>query len=268
MTIADLALLLATGLFAGFLGGLFGIGGGIAIVPALYAVLGANGVPEEVRIKIAVGTSLATIILTSIRSAQSHFRHGNVDMDLIKGWGPFIALGAIGGAALARYLEASALTLIFGGVLFALGVHRLVTGKATAREGAMPAPSVQRGLAAGIGTLSSLMGIGGGVLSVMVLTHGGRPVHQSIGTSAGFGLFIGLPGAVGYAIAGLGDPAIGAGTLGYVSLPAFAAIALGTVTMAPVGAKTAARLSGVLLTRLFAGYMVVSAVLMIREAVL
>ncbi|MEM9421236.1 MAG: TSUP family transporter, partial [Pseudomonadota bacterium] len=156
--------------------------------------------------------------------------------------------------------------LIFGVCLMGLGLHRLFTGKAVTRDGTLPGPALQRGIATGIGTLSSLMGIGGGVLGVLVLTRAGHAVHRAIGTASGFGLFIGFAGALGYMVVGLDDPAVTGATFGYISVPAFIAIATGTFTMAPLGAKTAARLSSVLLTRLFASYMIISAALMIKEA--
>lgn len=257
-------ILLVTGLLAGFAGGLFGIGGGILIVPALYAVFTANGVPEELRIKLAIGTSLATIIVTSIRSVQGHHRNGMVEWALLVRWAPWIVLGAVGGVVLARFAEPSYLTLFFGVGLFALGVQKILA------QGPSPdrviSPLMARLLGGVIGFVSSLMGIGGGVLGVLVLTQTGRTVHRAVGTAAGFGLLIAVPGMVGFMAIGWDQPT-GPLSLGFVSLPAFAALAVGVGIAAPYGAKAAARLSPKLLTRLFAAYIIVTGVLMIREAI-
>lgn len=264
--------LACVGLFAGFLAGLFGIGGGIVIVPALYAVFGLIGVPEDQRIKAAVATSLATIIITSLRSVTAHMKHGAVDMDLLKQWAPWIGLGAIVGAVAARFIPAEALALIFA--LGALGValrkglfHPAEKPQANALA-PVPGGPVAAALGGGIGVLSSLMGIGGGVLGVIVLTAWGRTIHQAIATSAGFGLAIAVPGTLGFIVSGWGVTGLPPLSLGYVSLPAFALIAAMTFLTAPLGAGLAHRLDKRILNRVFALYLAITALLLLRDAVM
>ncbi len=266
-----LIMLLAVGLFAGFIGGLFGIGGGVVIVPALYVVFGVLGVPDDIRIKLAVGTSLATIIFTSYRSVSAHHKHGAVDLGLLRKWAPWIAGGAIIGSVLARYLEANVLTLIFavGALLVAL---RKAFARDRTKEGddlaPVPAGFVSAGLGSIVGVLSSLMGIGGGVMGVIILTSFGRTIHQAIATAAGFGLAIAVPGTVGFMIAGLGSIGAPFGSVGFVSLPAFAAIAAMTILTAPVGANVAHRLDQKMLNRVFAAYLALTAVMMMRDVLI
>jgi uncharacterized membrane protein YfcA len=264
LTLAAMALLLVTGLFAGFIGGLFGIGGGIVIVPALYAVFSAFEIPDDIRIKMALGTSLATIIVTSVRSVQRHHRHGAVEWPLLRSWAPWIGGGALIGALIARIADARALTFIFGCALLAIAVQRVMSGKMTDGSAGLPRRRSQFALASGTGLVSSLLGIGGGVLGVIILTRAGRSVHRAIGTAAGFGLAIAVPGTIGYMISGWGQGA-GMTAIGYVSLSAFAVVAIGTFLAAPIGATTASRLDSRLLTRLFAAYAALTGVLMIRE---
>lgn len=265
-----LAALLGVGVVAGFIGGLFGIGGGIIIVPALYAVFGILDVPDAARMKLAVGTSLATIIVTAARSVYAHHRRGAVDLDLLRAWAPWIALGALLGAALARVSDPVFLTLFFAGGLFCLAIQKLCfPPRDVVDEGArlsvVPGGLIRAALATGTGTISSLMGIGGGVIGVVLLTAFGRSIHRAIATAAGFGLAIAVPGAVGFAIAGVGEPGLPVGSAGFVNFPAFGAIAAMTFLTAPWGAALAHRLPGRLLNRIFAGYMLVTSVLLIWD---
>lgn len=264
--------LAGVGLFAGFLGGLFGIGGGIVIVPALYAVFGMIGVPEESRIKIAVGTSLATIIVTSMRSVSSHMKHGAVDLALLKAWAPWIGAGAIAGAISARFIPADGLTLFFAIGALVVAIRKGLTREKKRAEGDALAP-VPGGvtaitIAAGIGIVSALMGIGGGVLGVIVLTAYGRSIHQAIATAAGFGLAIAVPGALGFMVSGWGAPGLPPYSIGFVSLPAFALIATMTFLTAPLGAGMAHRLDKSVLNRVFAIYLAITALLLLKEALL
>lgn len=264
--------LAGVGLFAGFLAGLFGIGGGIVIVPALYAVFGLIGVPEEERIKAAVATSLATIIVTSLRSVTSHMKHGAVDMALLKRWAPWIGLGAIIGAVAARFIPADVLTLIFAlgalGVAIRKGLFRTREKEQANELAPVPGGPVAAALGGGIGFFSSLMGIGGGVLGVIVLTAHGRTIHQAIATAAGFGLAIAVPGTAGFIASGWGVTGLPPFSVGYISLPAFALIATMTFLTAPLGAGLAHRLDKEMLNRIFAIYLAITALLLLREAIL
>ena len=266
MTAADVLLLLASGALAGLLGGLFGIGGGVVVVPALYAVFGAMGVPDAERIKLAVGTSLATIIVTSARSLHGHSRSGLVEWRLLTRWAPFIAAGAVAGAGVATIVSATIMTLIFAVGIFGIGAQRLLAGRVSSRRiAALPGRAAQGALALGTGLVSALMGIGGGVIGVLLLTAFGRSVHAAVATAAGFGLAIALPGAFGFALAGQAA-ALPPGSVGYVNAPAFACVAALSAVTAPIGARLAHRLPATALSNGFAAYLLLTGALLLREA--
>ena len=259
------AILLAfTGAFAGTLGGLFGIGGGVVIVPVLYLVFTQGGADPEVAMKTAVGTSLATIMVTSIRSLNAHRKRGAVDFDILKNWAPFIAGGAVVGAGLARLISGQVLLSFFAVGIFGIAIQRLRGSRKEAKPVSIP-PAVQRALGFGTGLFSALMGIGGGVIGVILLTLQGKTMHQAVATAAGFGLAIAVPGALGFGLLGLGQGAL-PGALGFVHLPGFLAVALGTLIFAPIGVKLAHSLSGELLSKVFGAYLLLTSVLLVREA--
>ena len=259
-----LAALAGAGVFAGLVAGLFGIGGGVVIVPALYYVLRTLGYDEHA-MHVAVGTSLATIVATSIRSVMSHDAKGAVDWDVIKGWTPFIALGALLGSILAGWISGAELTLIFGFIGLVVAAQFIFGRPSWRIADDLPKGAGRIAGGAGIGLLSSLMGIGGGVFGVTLMTLFGRPIHQAIGTAAGFGAAIGLPAAVGYAYGGWGEAGLPPFSIGYVSAPGFVAIALLTTSLAPFGARLAHSLNSVLLKRLFGILMALTALNMLRE---
>lgn len=265
-----LAGVLAVGLFAGFIGGLFGIGGGIVIVPALYAVFGILHVSPDAQIKVAVATSLATIIVTSSRSVMAHARRGAVEWPVLKAWWLWIAVGSVAGVAVAKAIPADLLTIVFALGAFAIAVRRILerdpkAGEPAQEERPIPTGPVRWLLAGGTGMASSVMGIGGGVIGVMILTGYGRPIHKAIATASGFGLLIAVPGAIGFMISGWGVDGLPPGSVGFVNLPAFAVIAAMTAMTAPLGARVAHALSRTLLSRVFAGYLALTAVLLLKD---
>lgn len=260
----DIFFLVLTGIFAGTIGGLFGVGGGIVIVPVLYTVFSYGGADAELAVKTAVGTSLATIVVTSVRSLRAHHRRGAVDFSILRAWGPFIAMGAVLGALAARVIGGEVLVLIFALGALAMGIQRLFGGRKSGMTAQLP-PLAERALALGTGFFSALMGIGGGVIGVLLLTMVGRPIHQAVGTASGFGLAIAVPGALGFLLIGLGSAGID-GALGYVHLTAFVAIALGTLIFAPLGAALAHRLSAARLSAVFGVYLLVTGAVLLREA--
>jgi len=243
--------MLLTGAVGGVLAGLLGIGGGIVIVPMLEAALSIVGVDEGIRMHVAVATSLATIIPTSIASARAHQRRQSIDFDLIRYWSPWIVVGAIAGIVIAANVGGNVLAAVFAVV--ALGV---------AAKMALPlddknlAEDVPRGIFGpaipiGIGSISTLMGIGGGTLSVTAMTLSSKPIHLAVGTASLFGLVIAVPSTLGYVVSGWGIPGLPFGNLGYVSVIGFALIAPATVLFAPLGAKIAHALSQRALSFLF-----------------
>lgn len=253
--------MLAAGCATGFAAGLFGIGGGIITVPVLYAVFQAVGVDEGASLKSAIGTSLGVIIVTSIRSLAAHRQAGHVDREILMGWGPWIAAGSAAGGAMARWAPAEALAAVFVVGAVVIAVRRISKKEnASPRDINLNAAVMKIPVGAGAGVFSALMGLGGGAVGVMVMTLAGRPMHQAIGTAAGFGLAVAAPGALGFLLSGWGAPGLPPGSLGFVNIPAFAAMALTAGIMAPIGARAAHRLDGVLLSRIFSVYIFVAAI--------
>lgn len=254
---------LVAGFAAGFAGGLFGIGGGVVTVPALYAVFRALDIGDDPSLKTAIGTSLAVIIVTSIRSLATHHRAGHVDGEMLRAWAPWIALGAGAGGALAQWVPAELLTVVFAGGAFYIAWRRLFgTHRAPAAPTSLLRKRMKIPLGAGTGLFSSLMGIGGGAVGVMVMTLAGRTMHQAIATSAGFGVAVAVPGVAGFILSGRGAAGLPPLSLGYVNGPAFAAMALMAAIAAPMGAKLAHRVHGDRLSKLFGAYVLVAAILL------
>jgi uncharacterized membrane protein YfcA len=254
--------MLLTGVAGGLLAGLLGVGGGIVIVPALEIALQAIDVDAEVRMHIAVGTSLATIIPTSLSSAAAHYRRASIDFDVIRFWSPWIFAGAIAGAVIAAQVSGRVLYAVFAVVAVLVAINMLRPAQEETIWSDVPRNAVGASIPAGIGVVSTLMGIGGGSMSVPALTLMSRPIHLAVGTSALLGLVIAVPAAVGYVIAGWHNELLPAWSLGFVSLIGFALIAPTTVLFAPVGARIAHALSRRWLSRLFGLFLFVVAIRM------
>ena len=245
------AALLVAGAITGLLAGVFGVGGGAVIVPVLYELFRLVGVPEEVRMPLCVGTSLAIIIPTSIRSFTAHHAKGAVDLSILRRWAVPVIVGVATGSVVARFAPASLFKAVFVGVA-AISAVRLLFGRDSWRiADEMPSGPVMIAYGWLIGVLSALMGIGGGQLSNLFMTFYGRPIHQAIATSSGLGILISIPGALGYVLAGwprvAEHPDVAALqiplALGYVSLIGFAAFVPTSTWTAPIGARLAHRLS-------------------------
>ncbi len=265
--LAMLALVLITAAaLAGFAAGLFGIGGGIVIVPALFYAFGLADVPVEIRMHAAVATSLATIVVTSLRAAAAHHRRGAVDLPVAKAWAPWIIGGALLGSLTAQFVSGPLLTLFFALCALFVAIH-----SAFARAPTKPQPllagkgPVQAAAASALGFCSSWLGIGGGIFAVILLSWSGQTMHRAVGTAALFGAMIGGPGALGFMLTGPGVSGLAPFSIGYVNVPAFLAVVLVTAMTAPLGARVAHRLSAPLLKRIFAGLMVVVALRMLGE---
>lgn len=263
-----LAALAAAGLFAGFIGGLFGVGGGIVITPALYHLFGALGVPDDVRMHAAVATSLSTIIATSWRSMAAHAKAGAVDFQLLKAWTPWIALGAMIGAAAAGVSSGRTLLIVFGGGLFAISLHLAFGNDEWRVAQDVPRGGMRALIASGIGALSAIMGIGGGTFGVAVMTLCGRTIHQAVATASGFGAAIAIPAVLVNIATGWGKAGLPPGSLGYVNLAGFLLLALLTTLTAPIGARLAHRLDRKLLKRAFAVFLAITALNILREGLM
>ncbi|SHN59998.1 sulfite exporter TauE/SafE family protein [Erythrobacter sanguineus] len=258
--------LLVAGAAAGFAGGLFGIGGGFVVVPALMFLLPVLGVAPEQTAHVAVGTSLASIIFTSIRATGSHAQRGAVDFDLLKGWAIWVMLGTAIGTVLADLVSGAHLALIFGTGVLAFAVYFLLP----ARQGeplfaALPSGLPRAGIASALGAFSTLLGIGGGTLTTLTMTVCGTPIHRAIGTAAGMGAVIAIPATIGFILIGFGKSGLGWGALGYVHLPAAAVLIATSVLFAPLGVAAAHMLSPVILRRVFGLYLTFIGVLMIAK---
>jgi uncharacterized membrane protein YfcA len=259
--------LAGAGLFAGFVGGLFGIGGGVVIVPALYYVFTALGIDEAVRMHVAVGTALSTIIATSWRSLSAHAKAGAVDFAVLKAWAPWITLGALIGAGLAGLANTEALLIVFGAGLFLVALQMGLGNPNWRLAQDLPTGAPRALIAGGIGALSAMMGIGGGAFGVTVMTLCGRPIHQAVATASGFGAAIALPAALAYIATGWGQSGLPPWSLGYVNAPGFILLAALTAWTAPIGARLAHRLPQQTLKRAFAILLTLVALNMLRNAI-
>ncbi len=260
--------MLATGCVAGVLAGLFGIGGGVVIVPVLEAVLSFLGVDAAIRMHIAVATSLATIIPTSISSARAHHKRHAVDLDIVRRWAVFVFAGALLGAWIASLVHSDMLALVFAVLAASMAAKMVFFPDSRNLTEAMPNAIWVPIIPTSIGCLSSMMGIGGGILSVTTLTIFNQPIHRAVGTAALIGLIISLPGTIGFIVTGWGDPRVPSGSLGYVNLVGFALIAPTTVLLAPLGAKLAHRFSEKHLSMLFGAFLLIASIRMLSRVVL
>ncbi len=262
-----IAVLGVTGMFAGLIAGLFGIGGGVVMVPALYFSFTALGY-ETHAMQAAVGTSLAVIVATGLRSVSAHHKRGAVDVQILKTWSPWIVAGAIAGSVIADLAPSDALTALFGIVALVLSAQFFFGRPDWRLAETMPGGAARARLGALIGVLSALMGIGGGVFGVTLMTLCGKPIHVAVATSAGLGVAIGAAGAVGFIAGGLGEVERPPFSLGYVNLVGFAVLAASAYFLAPVGARLAHSLNAARLRQAFAVGLVLVALNMLREAFL
>ncbi len=254
--------LLVTGVAAGILAGLLGVGGGIVIVPVLFHIFTGLDVDEAIRMHLAVGTSLATIIPTSIRSMRAHAKKGAVDYEIMKAWGLPILVGVIIGAWAAARVDGRVLTGIFASFAL-LAAFNLAFGKENWRLGAaLPSKPVQSLMAGGMGVLSTMMGIGAGTFGVTIMTLYNVAIHRAVATAAGLGIFIAIPGTIGFLISGVGVAGRPLFSVGYVNLVGFAFIAVATVAAAPWGVKLAHALPRETLKKAFAFFLVLTSMRM------
>lgn len=270
-TILQLALLAAglalTGIIAGILAGLLGVGGGIVIVPVLYHVFSGLGIDEAVRMHLAVGTSLATIVATSMRSIRAHRARGAVDTDLLKQLSLPIIAGVLAGSLIAGSVDGGALMAVFATVALIVSIH-MAFGRETWRiADQFPAGFVRAAIGGVIGLISVLMGIGGGTLGVPVLSLYNIPIHRAVGTATGFGLIIAVPGTLAMVANGWGAPGLPPFSLGYVNLIGFALIVPATILAAPWGARIAHAISRPALRRAFAAFLALTSLRMILDLV-
>ncbi|MDE2418112.1 MAG: sulfite exporter TauE/SafE family protein [Burkholderiales bacterium] len=244
--------LVALGLGTGFLAGLLGIGGGMLIGPFMTLIMSAQGVSADLAVKMAIATSMATIIFTSVSSVRAHHERGAVRWNIVKGLAPGIVLGgAIASMGIFAVLKGTTLALVFAAFI-GFSATQMFLDKKPRPGREMPGTGGQLGAGGVIGLVSGLVGAGGGFISVPFMVACNVPIINAVATSAALGFPIALANATGYAIGGQGLSGLPAGSLGYIWLPALAVIAACSVTTAPLGARMAHKLPVARLKRIFA----------------
>ncbi len=255
-----IAALAAAGVAAGFLSGLFGIGGGSVLVPVLYTAMTAAGVPEDVRMQVTLGTSFAVIGPTGLRSFLAQKARNAVDMQALKRLGPAVFLGVIVGVALASVSSSETLRWVWVAAAVVMSL-KLALGRDDWRLGdELPSTRALEAAAFSIGVLSALMSIGGGLFMVSLLMLFGYPVLAAVATSSGFGPLIAATGLAGYAWAGWGATGLPPGSLGYVNLPAALVMLPTSLAFAPLGVRAAHGLPKRALELAFAAFLALVAV--------
>lgn len=254
--------LIVTGIIAGLMAGLLGVGGGIVIVPVLYHLFTFLGIDESVRMHVAVGTSLATIIPTSIISSRSHYNRGSLDPAILKKLVPGVIIGVVIGAILSGILSGGILTGIFAVIALLVALNMAFKKDGFSVSDGLPGTAGTGVLGVFIGGISTLMGIGGGTLSVPILSAMRVPMVTAVGTGAALGFVISVPGAMAFLFNGLGVENRPPLTLGYVNLIGLALIVPATMLMAPIGARVAHAINAKLLKQLFALFLFITSLRM------
>lgn len=246
--LVELALLLvAVGALSGFMAGVFGIGGGAILVPVFYECFRIAGVPLDVRMPLCIGTSLAVIIPTSIRSYRAHRARGAVDMEVLRKWLVPILIGVILGSLIARYAPERLFKIVFVAVAWSAAARLLLARESWKFGDDLPGGPLMKVYGFFVGLLSTLMGIGGGLFSNLLMTFYGRPIHQAVATSSALAVLISIPGAIGYIYAGwpaaTRHPDVVALQLpfaiGYISLIGTLLVMPTSLLIAPLGVKVA-----------------------------
>jgi uncharacterized protein len=256
-------LLIAVGALAGFLAGVFGIGGGAILVPVFYECFRLAGVPLEVRMPLCVGTSLAIIIPTSIRSYRAHDARGAVDQEILRVWWLPILIGVLAGSVTARYAPEKLFKVVFVMVAWFAAVRLLSAKESWRLAGDLPKGPLMRAFGFVVGLLATLMGVGGGVFANVLMTLYGRPIHQGVATSAAIAVLVSIPGAIGYAYAGWPVAAYFPDVLalqfpfalGYVSIIGALVVMPTSLLTAPLGVKVAHAMSRKMLERAYGTYL-------------
>lgn len=259
-------LLVVIGAFAGVMAGLLGVGGGIVLVPAFFYAFQTLGYDGPQLMQMCLATSLATIIVTSLRSVHSHNKKGAVDWTILKTWAPGIALGAVLGVLVAASLRSVVLQALFGGLGIVIGLY-LAFGRAHWRLAeAMPTGAARAILSPLLGFLSVLMGIGGGSFGVPLMSLYNTPIHRAVATAAGFGVLIAVPSVIGFLFLDIAPEHRPPLTIGAVNLVAFAIVIAMTMVTAPIGVRIAHAMDPKPLKRVFAVFLILVALNMLRKA--
>ena len=262
--IAELA---ALGLLTGFLAGLLGIGGGMVMVPFLTLMLGDQGVSADLAVKMAIATSMATIIFTSVSSVRAHHKKGAVRWELVKGLAPGIVMGSfLASMGAFAALKGSYLALFFA-LFVGFSATQMFLDKKPAPTRQVPATAGLVGAGSAIGFLSGLVGAGGGFISVPFMTWCNVAIHNAVATSAALGFPIAVANVAGYIVSGMHVEGLPADAFGYLWIPALVVIAACSVFTAPLGAKAAHMLPVKKLKRVFASVLYVLAIYMFYKGI-
>lgn len=251
------------GVFAGFVAGLFGVGGGLTIVPLLFMLYTAQAFPVEHSMHLALGTSMATIVVTSIASMRAHHAHGAVRWDIVKGFAPGLVAGTLSGSFFATWVPTRPLAMVFTAIVYYASLQMMLDFKPKPHRQLPGTPGM---VIAGalIGIVSSLVAAGGGFLTIPFMVFCNVVIHHAVGTSAALGFPIAVAGTIGYIISGIRTPGLPDFSLGYVYLPGFVGVVAISFLMAPVGAKLAHRLPVKQLKRAFGGFLALLATKMLH----
>ena len=255
--------LAALGLGTGFLAGLLGIGGGMLMVPFITIIMGHRGVPSDLAVKMAIATSMATIIFTSVSSVRAHHKRGAVRWDIVKRLAPGIVIGSLAGSlGVFALLKGTALAIFFA-LFVGFSATQMFLDRKPKPTRQMPGTGGQLAAGGVIGFISGLVGAGGGFISVPFMTWCNISIHNAVATSAALGFPIAVANVIGYAISGQSVQGLPAGSFGYIWLPALAVIAVCSVFTAPLGAKAAHTLPVKKLKRVFASILYLLAAYML-----
>ncbi len=263
MNAAALALL---GMFAGFLSGLLGIGGGTILVPALIYLghtLYADILPEDVLVHVAVGTSLAVIIPTAISSSRSQIKRKMVEWGVIKTLVPGLLIGVTIGVVIAAKAEGAVLQAVFAFGLLGIAALLAYTPKPHNIRPILLNWKFALPTTTAVGFLSTLMGIGGSILNIPYMTFGGVPLHRAIATGSVLGFIVVLPAAIGFILMGMTGPELPPEFLGYINMKAWILIVPFSILVAPLGVRASHKLDVKKLRIVFAGFILLIALKML-----
>ena len=265
MSIAELVGLgVLTGLGAGLLAGLVGIGGGVVIVPAVYYGLTSTGASPNDAAHVAVATSLASIVPASVVSFARHLQSGHADLRFLKEWGPGIVLGVVAAQIVAPHLDGQVLETVFAGLCLIFAYRFAFPDRFAPALDAPPGGIFRHCASMGIGACSGLAGVGGGILTNVVMTLSGLPMHKSVGRAAATGIVVSIPATV---VAAMATHSSNPTQLGSIDLAIWACIAPAQAAAAWLGASMAARASGLFLSRVFSIVLIATGMAMLRSAI-
>jgi uncharacterized membrane protein YfcA len=259
--------LLATGVVGGLIAGFLGVGGGIVIVPVLFWIFTSLKFPDEILMHMAIGSSLATIIPTSIASARAHYHKGSIDIDVLKKWGFGMFFGALIGGFIGKFFGANDLKYIFGLVALLVAINMFIKNPVTIRDSLPLSKFINFFVSGIIGFTSSLMGVGAGTIGVPTLVSFSMSIHKAIGTAAALGLFISVPATIGLAFSGFEVPNRPPMSIGVVNLIALFIMFPLTILFAPIGVKIAHLINQSVLKRVFGMFLIITSVKMLSSII-